>query len=107
MIRVPTDRTPTHPGKMLLEEFLKPMKISQRELADLLHVPYQRVNEVINGKRGITLSTALRLGKLFGMSAQFWINLQLRCDLYQAQQKESKILQTIDTISINDDSVAA
>ena len=59
MIRIPTRRTPTHPGKMLLEEFLKPMGLTQRELADAIHVPYQRINEIINGRRGITLSTAL------------------------------------------------
>ena len=59
MIRVPTPRTPTHPGEMLLEEFLKPMGLTQRELADAIHVPYQRINEIINGRRGITLSTAL------------------------------------------------
>ena len=59
MIRVPTPRTPTHPGEMLLEEFLKPMGLTQRELADAIHMPYQRINEIINGRRGITPSTAL------------------------------------------------
>lgn len=59
MIRIPTHRAPTHPGEMLLEEFLKPMGLTQRELADAIHVPYQRINEIINGRRGITLSTAL------------------------------------------------
>ena len=54
MIRIPTHRTPTHPGEMLLEEFLRPMGITQRELANAINVPYQRVNEIINGKRGIT-----------------------------------------------------
>lgn len=54
MIKLPTNRTPTHPGEMLLEEFLKPMSITQRELANAINVPYQRVNEIINGKRGIT-----------------------------------------------------
>ena len=63
MVRVPTDREPTHPGEMLLEEFLVPMGVSQRELADAIHVPYQRVNELVNGRRGITPSTALRLGR--------------------------------------------
>ncbi len=57
MIRVPTDRTPTHPGEMLVEEFLKPMGLTQRDLADAIHVPYQRINEIVNGKRGITPST--------------------------------------------------
>jgi addiction module HigA family antidote len=61
MIRIPTNRKPTHPGEMLLEEFLEPMGITQKELATSIHVPYQRVNEIINKKRGITPSTALRL----------------------------------------------
>ncbi|MGB9591447.1 MAG: HigA family addiction module antitoxin, partial [Candidatus Kryptoniota bacterium] len=63
MVRVPTHRPPTHPGEMLLEEFLAPMGITQKELADSILVPYQRVNEIINGRRGITPSTALRLAK--------------------------------------------
>jgi antitoxin HigA-1 len=95
MIRIPTDRSPTHPGEMLLEEFLKPMELSQRELADAIHVPYQRVNEIINGRRGITPSTALRLAKFFGMSADFWMNLQLRWDLYFANKEEQTILESI------------
>ena len=95
MVRVPTNRIPTHPGEMLLEEFLSPMGISQRDLADHIHVPYQRVNEIINGRRGITPSTALRLAKFFEMSADFWMNLQLRWDLYFAQQHENKVLKTI------------
>jgi antitoxin HigA-1 len=95
MIRIPTDRSPTHPGEMLLEEFLKPMELSQRELADAIHVPYQRVNEIINGRRGITPSTALHLAKFFGMSADFWMNLQLRWDLYFANKEEQTILESI------------
>ncbi|MCI5211338.1 MAG: addiction module antidote protein, HigA family, partial [Candidatus Electrothrix sp. ATG2] len=63
MIRIPTHRTPTHPGEMLLEEFLRPMEITQRDLADAIHVPYQRINQIVNGERGITPSTALRLAK--------------------------------------------
>jgi antitoxin HigA-1 len=84
MVRIPTHRSPTHPGKMLLEEFLNPTGLTQRELANAIHVPYQRINEIINGRRGITPSTALRLEKFFGMSAGFWMNLQLRWDLYHA-----------------------
>ena len=95
MIRVPTDRSPTHPGEMLLEEFLAPMGLTQRELADAIHVPYQRVNEIINGRRGITPGTALRLAKFFGMSADFWMNMQLRWDLYRAQQSERHALKAI------------
>jgi addiction module HigA family antidote len=82
MVRIPTHREPTHPGEMLLEEFLVPLGISQRTLADAIHVPYQRINEIVNGRRGITPSTALRLARFFSMSAGFWLNLQLRWDLY-------------------------
>lgn len=95
MVRIPTDREPTHPGEMLREEFLIPMGITQRELAQAIHVPYQRINELVNKKRGITPSTALRLAKFFGMSADFWMNLQLRWDLYHAQQEEAKQLERI------------
>ena len=63
---------------MLLEEFLIPMGLSQRELARAIGVPYQRVNELVNGRRGMTPSLALRLDRYFGMSADFWMNLQLR-----------------------------
>ena len=95
MMRIPTHRQPTHPGEMLLEEFLFPMELSQRELADAVHVPYQRINELVNGKRGMTPSTALRLAKFFGMSASFWMNLQLRWDLYNVQQAEGRQLEAI------------
>jgi addiction module HigA family antidote len=95
MIRVPTHREPTHPGEMLYEEFLKPMELSQRELADGILVPYQRVNELINRRRGITPATALRLAKYFGNTPGFWMNLQLRWDLYHAQQSEAETLRTI------------
>ena len=95
MVRVPTDREPTHPGEMLLEEFLRPMDVTQRQLADAIHVPYQRVNELVNGRRGITPSTALRLGKFFGMTPGFWLNLQARWDLYRAQRDEEADLARI------------
>ena len=101
MVRVPTNRIPTHPGEMLLEEFLNPMGISQRDLADNIQVPYQRINEIVNGRRGITPSTALRLAKFFNMSAEFWMNVQLRWDLYFAQQDENKILNTIHPYSVS------
>jgi addiction module HigA family antidote len=99
MIRIPTHRAPTHPGEMLLEEFLNPMKITQRQLADAIHVPYQRVNEIINGRRGVTPATALRLAKFFGMSADYWMNLQQRWDLYHAKKSEDKLLNTIKTVT--------
>jgi len=80
---------------MLLKEFLEPMKISQSDLAKKIHVPYQRINELVNGKRGITPATALRLAKFFGMSAGFWMNLQLRWDLFHAQRAEAEGLKRI------------
>ena len=95
MVRVPTHRDPTHPGEMLIEEFLVPMGITQRELAKSIHVPYQRVNEIINKKRGITPSTALRLAKFFGMTEDFWMNIQLRWDLFKAKRAEADELKTI------------
>lgn len=95
MPSIPTHRPPTHPGEMLREEFLLPMEITQRELAEGIHVPYQRVNELVNGKRGVTPSTALRLAKFFGTSPDFWLNIQLRWDLWRAQQKEVRALDKI------------
>lgn len=89
MVHIPTNREPTHPGEMLREEFLLPLGITQRELADAIHVPYQRVNEVVRGRRGMTPTTALRLSKFFGNDAGFWMNLQLRWDLYHAQRREA------------------
>jgi addiction module HigA family antidote len=99
MVRVPTNRIPTHPGEMLLEEFLTPMGITQKDLADNIEVPYQRINEIVNGRRGITPSTALRLAKFFDMSPDFWMNLQLRWDLYFARQDENKVLARIQPYS--------
>lgn len=95
MVRIPTHRAPTHPGEMLLEEFLTPMGINQRELAEAIHVPYQRINELVNGRRGITPSTALRLARFFDMTPDFWMNLQLRWDLFHTMQKEGPMLRKI------------
>lgn len=95
MVRTPTNRKPTHPGEMLMEEFLLPMGITQKDLADSIHVPYQRINEIVNQRRGITPSTALRLSKFFGVSEDFWLNLQLRWDLYRARKLEKKQLNSI------------
>jgi len=95
MIRIPTHRAPTHPGEMLLKEFLEPMGLTQRQLAHAIGVPYQRVNEIVNGRRGVTASTALRLSRYFGTTAGFWMNLQQRWDLYFAGQEEAKELKGI------------
>ncbi len=72
---------PVHPGEVLLEEFLKPMDLSQNRLALAIGVPPRRINEIVLGKRSITADTALRLGRYFGMSPQFWLGLQMDYDL--------------------------
>ena len=72
---------PVHPGEILLEEFLRPMGISQNSMALDMRVPPRRINEIVHGKRRITADTALRLGRYFGMSAQFWLGLQMDYDL--------------------------
>ncbi len=95
MVRVPTDREPTHPGEMLLQEFLLPLGMTQRDLATGIQVPFQRVNEVVRGRRGITPSTALRLSRYFGTSPDFWMNLQLRWDLFHAQRTEGEQIDSI------------
>ncbi len=97
MVRVPSKRQPTHPGEMLLIEFLEPMGLSQRALAVGIRVPYQRINELVNRRRGITPSTALRLAKFFGNTPGFWMNLQLRWDLFHAQAAEADVLRQIRT----------
>lgn len=99
IMRIPTNRPPTHPGEILREEFLIPMRITQQELAKHLKMPYQRINEIVNEKRGISESTALRLSKFFGTSVEFWLNLQIACNLYDVQKKESEILESIDRFS--------
>jgi len=82
--RLPKNRPPTHPGEMLLEEFLKPMKITQSDFAVRLGVSFPRLNEIVKGKRGVTPDTALRLAKVLGMSAEFWLGLQVNWDLWNA-----------------------
>ena len=96
MVRIATNREPTHPGEILQEEFLHAMGITLQELAARIHVPFWRVNELINRKRGVTLSTALRLAKYFGTTPSFWMNLQLRWDMYRAQEKEADQLAKIE-----------
>ena len=87
--RLPTERPPTHPGEMLLEEFLKPMGMTQMQLAERIRVSYPRVNEIVNRKRGITPDTALRLAKLFGTTPEFWLNGQLNWDLWHAVNSQA------------------
>ena len=83
---VPKNRKPSHPGEILLEEFLKPLEMSQVELAEKMRVPVQRVNTLINGKRDMTAMTAILLARVLKTSSEFWMNLQVACDLYEAQK---------------------
>lgn len=82
--RLPTNRPPTHPGEMLLEEFVKPLNITQTKLAQKLGVSYPRLNEIIKGRRSVTPDTALRLAQVLGMPADFWLGLQQDWDLWHA-----------------------
>ncbi len=84
---LPTHRIPTHPGEILLEEFLRPLDLTQVALADHLGVPVQRINEVVRGKRGVTPETAWLLSQAFGTTPEFWINLQTAHDLARARPR--------------------
>jgi addiction module HigA family antidote len=83
---IPKHRTPVHPGEVLVEEFLTPMGISQVELARKMGVPVQRINTLINGKRDMSAETAILLSRALKTSSEFWMNLQVACDLYEAQR---------------------
>ncbi len=102
MIRVPTHRVPSHPGEMLLREFLEPLGITQTELAERMETPFQRVNSLVNGRRGITPDTALRLSKVFGTTPGFWMNHQLRWDLFHARREAKDVLKRIKPIPRRD-----
>jgi addiction module HigA family antidote len=100
MRKLPTHRPPTHPGEMLLEEFLKPLGISQTDFAERIGVSYPRLNELIHGKRGVTPDTALRLAQVLNMPADFWLGLQLDWDLWQAMRSpEAKQIARLQPIS--------
>lgn len=88
-VRLPANRAPIHPGEMLLEEFLKPLGMTQTELAKRIGVSYVRINELVNGKRGMTPDTALRLARLFNVSVESWLNDQLRWDMWHALHAET------------------
>ncbi len=81
------DYPPIHPGEVLLEDFLKPMGISQYRLAQAIHVPPRRINEIVHGKRGISADTAIRLSRYFGTSAELWLGLQADYDLERAREE--------------------
>jgi len=83
-----------HPGEILDEEFLKPLKITQYRLAKDIGVPARRINEIVHGKRSISADTALRFSRYFGNSAEFWLNLQAHYDLAKAKDKLAEILET-------------
>ena len=83
---IPTHRPPTSPGEILLEEFLKPKEMTQVELAAKMGIPLNRLNQVIRRKRSISADTALRLAKVLKTTPEFWMNLQMACDLYEAKQ---------------------
>ena len=87
---------PIHPGEILMEEFLKPMEISQYRLAKDISVPPRRINEIVHGKRSITPDTALRLSRYFGLSERFWINMQARNDLEIEKDKlQDRLVQEV------------
>ena len=83
---IPNRRPPTPPGEILLEEFLTPLKLTQMAAAEKMEISVNRLNELINGKRGITADTALRLAKLLKTTPEFWMNLQNAVDLYEAKR---------------------
>jgi addiction module HigA family antidote len=85
---IPENRIPTHPGEMLLEEFLKPMGIPQTVFAEKLGIPVQRVNEIVNGKRGVTPETAWLFSQALGNSPEFWMNLQIAYDLARVRPEK-------------------
>ncbi len=87
---------PVHPGEILMENFLKPLNMSQNKLAMTIHVPARRINEIVHGKRRITANTAMRLARYFNMTPQYWMGLQADYDLDFAQDKlEEKINQEV------------
>ena len=84
---IPSHRVPTHPGEVLQDEFLAPLRLTQVKLAEHVGVPVQRINEIIRGKRGITPETAWLFAQAFGTTPQFWVNLQTNYDLASARPK--------------------
>lgn len=89
-MRIPAERPPTPPGEMLLEEFLKPLGLTQTDFADRIGVSYLCLNEIINGRRGITPSTALRLAKALGTTPDFWLYGQIAIDLYRVSHDDEE-----------------
>ena len=97
-VNLPAHRPPMHPGRFILEDFLKPLGVSQKQLAKAIQLPYQQVNEIINERRPVTPAIALRLSMYLGMSATYWTHAQLRWDLYHALQADAEILNAIEPL---------
>lgn len=91
---------PIHPGEVLMEDFIRGFGITQNKLAVSIGVPPRRINEIVHGKRGITADTALRLGRYFGVSAQFWLNLQTRYELELAEDRASEQIAAITPLKV-------
>ena len=105
--RLPRNRPPTHPGEMLFEEFIKPLDLTQAELARRLGVSYPRLNEIIKSRRSVTPDTALRLSRVLGTSADFWLGLQQDWDLWHAMNRpEAKQIDLLKPIARNQHSFA-
>jgi addiction module HigA family antidote len=99
MSKLPTHRRPVHPGEVLLEDFLRPLGITQKEAAVRLRISYPRINEIVNGRRGVTPNTALRLARLTGTEPEFWLNLQQAVDLWDAiHAEEARIIDEIEPV---------
>ncbi len=88
------------PGEILVEDYMKPMGLTQNALARALGVPPRRVNEIVHGKRGVTLDTSLRLGRFFGQSPRFWLNLQTECELRNAKQLVERVIREVRPMAI-------
>jgi len=88
-------RQPTHPGKILREDFLLPLGLSQTELSEMLQITFRTVNEILNEKRGISPEMAVRLARFFGTSEELWLNLQDQYDLYKVKEKKQAELGKI------------
>ena len=99
MTTLPTNRAPTHPGEILRKDFLEPLGLSQKEVAARMGVSYVRFNELVNGRRGVTPDTALRLARLFGTTPEFWLNGQRNLDLWLAMHSpETAEIEQIDPL---------
>lgn len=88
-MRLPSNRRPAHPGEVFLEEFLQPLGLTQRETAERLRISYPRMNEIVNGKRTVTPDTALRFARFTGTEPEFWLQLQLAVDLWDALHSDT------------------